>query len=315
MGGFIVVNGDSFRMTNRSWHDNFPYICGGSILNLMFLIFDAGSTKTDVRLVKEDGTYLSAELAGINPFFMDADAIREELRRSCGMCVPSAVDSVYYYGAGCVADYEPLFVEILSSLFPKSRVEAHSDLFAACRATLGDEAGIACIMGTGSNSCYYDGSVVVSNVPPLGYVLGDEGSGATMGRQLVGDVLKGCAPVGVCERFWKWYGADRKTIMDGVYRGSFPNRFLATFSRFLAENVELPYCKSVVEKSFVAFFERNVLQYPTDVRDMGFVGSIASHFSDILREVAGRYGYVVRTIEGRPMDALAAYHKGKSFPA
>ncbi len=302
-------------MTNRDRQDIFPYICGGSILNLMFLIFDAGSTKTDVRLVKEDGASLSAELAGVNPFFMDADAIRDELSRSCGLCSPSAVDSVYYYGAGCVADYEPLFVDILSSLFPRAKVEAHSDMFAACRATLGDGAGIACILGTGSNSCHYDGSIVVSNVPPLGYVLGDEGSGATMGRQLVGDVLKGCAPADVCEIFWKWYGADRKSIMDGVYKKGFPNRFLATFTRFLAEHIDHPYCWSVVEKSFVAFFERNVLQYPTDVREMGFVGSIASHFSDILREVAARYGYVVRAIVGRPMDALVAYHKGKSFPA
>ena len=106
----------------------------------MFLIFDAGSTKTDVRLVKEDGSCVSAELAGINPFFMDAEAIRSELRRSCQLVSPSSVDSVYYYGAGCVADYEPLFVDVLSSLFPNDRVEAHSDLFAACRATLGDGA-------------------------------------------------------------------------------------------------------------------------------------------------------------------------------
>lgn len=281
----------------------------------MFLIFDAGSTKTDVRLVKEDGSCVSAELAGINPFFMDAEAIRSELRRSCQLVSPSSVGSVYYYGAGCVADYEPLFVDVLSSLFPNARVEAHSDLFAACRATLGDGAGIACILGTGSNSCYYDGLAVVSNVPPLGYVLGDEGSGATMGKQLVGDVLKGCAPADVCEMFWKWYGADRKDIMDGVYRRSFPNRFLATFTRFLAEHIDHPYCRSVVERSFVAFFERNVLQYPTDVREMGFVGSIAAHFSDILQAVAGRYGYAVRTIVARPMDALVAYHRGVSFPA
>ena len=281
----------------------------------MFLVFDAGSTKTDVRLVAENGETHSLELAGINPFFMDKEAIGAELRRAREAFPSSAVGSVYYYGAGCVSDYESLFEQLLTALFPQARVEVHSDLYAACRATLGDGAGIACILGTGSNSCYYDGARVVRNVPPLGYVLGDEGSGATMGRCLVGDVLKGCAPTEVCDLFWTWCGSDYKTVMGGVYKGEFPNRFLATFSRFLAENIAMPYCRGLVEKSFVAFFERNVLQYPASVKEIGFVGSIAAHFSDILREVAERYGYRVLTIVGRPMDALVAYHRERLFPA
>ena len=281
----------------------------------MFLIFDAGSTKTDVCLVSEGGEMRSLELSGINPFFMDAEVIRGELGRACALASPSDIGFVFYYGAGCVADYEPLFMDMLSALFPNAIVEAHSDLYAACRATLGDAPGIACILGTGSNSCYYDGSRIVRNVSPLGYVLGDEGSGAVLGKALVGDVLKGCAPADVSERFWKWCGLDYQTIIRRVYKDQFPNRFLATFSRFLAENIDMAYCRGVVEHSFSSFFERNILQYPSDVRSVGFVGSVAFHLSDILCEVADRYGYAVRTVVGRPMEALVAYHRAKLFPA
>lgn len=275
----------------------------------MFIVLDAGSTKTDVRLVDGKDGSVSLELAGINPFFMEREAIREELSSLCGRVDSSEVSAVYYYGAGCVSEYEGLFEELFASLFPKARVEAHSDLYAACRATLGDSEGIACIMGTGSNSCHYDGSEIVENVSPLGFILGDEGSGAVLGKLLVGDVLKGCAPDDIREKFFSWCGVDRKTIMDGVYKKSFPNRYLATFTRFLFENLSHDYCKDLVEKSFVSFFERNVSQYPSSVRRIGFVGSVAYYFSDILKGVCSRYGFTANVIVQRPMDALVAYHK------
>lgn len=281
----------------------------------MFMILDAGSTKTDVRLVSCEGAVSSMELPGINPFFMDPSDIRTELGRVCGLADASVVDHVFYYGAGCVADFEPFFQETFLSFFPHAYVEAHSDMYAACRATLGDDEGIACILGTGSNSCHFDGEKIVRNVSPLGFILGDEGSGAVLGKLLLGDVLKGCAPSDICEMFWKWCGMDQKSIMDGVYRKSFPNRFLASFSRFLGEHIDHAYCRGLVERAFCSFFERNILQYDPAVKRVGFVGSVAYYLSDVLRSVSASYGYQVGTIVQRPMDALERYYRAKLFTA
>lgn len=274
----------------------------------MFIILDAGSTKTDVRLVRNDGTESSMALAGINPFFMEEEMIRKELSQLTQIADPMAVEHVFYYGAGCVTAYEPLFERILGGLFPQAKVEAHSDLYAACRATLGDTEGIACILGTGSNSCHYDGKEMVKNVSPLGFILGDEGSGAVLGKLLVGDVLKGCAPAEIREAFMSWCGMDQKGIVESVYRKPFPNRFLASFTRFLGEHLQHDYCRDLVDRAFSAFFERNILQYQGAKR-IGFVGSVAFHFSSILNSVAQRYGYEVSVIAGRPMDELVKYHK------
>lgn len=278
----------------------------------MFLIFDAGSTKTDVRLVSDDGTESSMVLQGINPFFMEEDTIQAELARVVEMADPMSVGQVFYYGAGCVAAYEPLFERILGSIFPLAKVEAHSDLYAACRATLGDSEGIACILGTGSNSCHYRDGEILKNVSPLGFILGDEGSGAVLGKLLVGDVLKGCAPADITEKFWQWTEMDQKGFIEAVYRKPFPNRFLATFTRFLGENIMHPYCQELVEHAFVSFFERNILQYDSSVKKIGFVGSVAFHFSEILQMVAQKYGYQVSVITQRPMDELVRYHALRS---
>lgn len=274
----------------------------------MFIIFDAGSTKTDVRLVRNDGTESSMAMAGINPFFMEEKTIQAELARVVEMADPMSVGQVFYYGAGCVAAYEPLFERILGSIFPLAKVEAHSDLYAACRATLGDSDGIACILGTGSNSCHYKEGKIQKNVSPLGFILGDEGSGAVLGKLLVGDVLKGCAPADIREAFMLWCGKDQKEIIEAVYRQPFPNRFLATFTRFLGEHIQNDYCRDLVDRAFSAFFERNILQYQ-GVKRIGFVGSVAYHFSSILTSVAQRYGYEVSVIAQRPMDELVRYHR------
>lgn len=274
----------------------------------MFIIFDAGSTKTDVRLVRNDGTESSMAMAGINPFFMEEETIQAELARVVEMADPMSVGQVFYYGAGCVAAYEPLFERILGSIFPLAKVEAHSDLYAACRATLGDSDGIACILGTGSNSCHYKEGKIQKNVSPLGFILGDEGSGAVLGKLLVGDVLKGCAPADIREAFMLWCGKDQKEIIEAVYRQPFPNRFLATFTRFLGEHIQNDYCRDLVDRAFSAFFERNILQYQ-GVKRIGFVGSVAYHFSSILTSVAQRYGYEVSVIAQRPMDELVRYHR------
>lgn len=279
----------------------------------MFMILDAGSTKTDVRLVSRDGENVSMELTGINPYFMDASDIRAELELVCSLDDAADVEHVFYYGAGCVAEFEPFFRETLNSFFPHAHVEAYSDLYAACRATLGDGEGIACILGTGSNSCHFDGEKIVKNVSPLGFILGDEGSGAVLGKMLLGDILKGCAPSDVCEMFWQWCGMDRKSMMDGVYRKSFPNRFLASFSRFLGEHIDHAYCRGLVERAFCSFYERNILQYDPTVKRIGFVGSVAYYLSDILQSVSCRYGYQVSTVLQRPMDALEEYYRSRLF--
>ena len=184
-----------------------------------------------------------------------------------------------------------------------------SDLLAAARAVCGREPGIACILGTGSNSCYYDGEKVVMNVSPLGYILGDEGSGAVLGKLLVGDVLKKQLPQHLCDKFMKEYNLDYTTIITSVYRKPAANRFLAQFAPFLEHNIEEPAIHDIVFRSFTDFFKRNVASYP-DYKKLpcNFVGSIALCEKAVLQEAAEALGITIGTVIKDPMEGLVKYH-------
>ena len=189
------------------------------------------------------------------------------------------------------------------------KVEVASDLLAAARAVCGREPGIACIMGTGSNSCYYDGEKVVMNVSPLGYILGDEGSGAVLGKLLVGDVLKKQLPEYLCEKFMREYNLDYTTIITSVYRKPAANRFLAQFAPFLEHNIEEPAIHAIVLRSFTDFFTRNVASYP-GYKELpcNFVGSIAFCERKVLQEAADALGITIGTVIKDPMEGLVKYH-------
>ena len=176
------------------------------------------------------------------------------------------------------------------------------------RALCGREAGIACILGTGSNSCYYDGETIVANVSPLGFILGDEGSGATLGKLFIGSLLKNQLTEGLKETFLDEYKLTPAEIIDRVYRKPFPNRFLATFSPFITKHIEDNSIQSLVKNAFSDFFRRNVMQYDYRTCKVHFCGSIAHFYRDLLIEAANELQLNIGTIAQTPMDGLVAYH-------
>ena len=277
----------------------------------MILIADSGSTKTDWAVVDDGRMVTSMATQGINPFHQDTDniaaVIETELLPKMGDIYP---EEIYFYGSGCREDKVEMMCSILGKAFPHcTRIEAQGDLLAAARAVCGANEGIACIMGTGANSCLYDGKRVVENTPPLGYILGDEGSGAVLGKLLVGDVLKKQLPEPLCEKFLKEYDLDRLEIIRRVYREPFANRFLASLSPFLAKNIEEPAVHRLVLNAFKAFFVRNITNYKNyKSLKVNFVGSIAMYYRSVLEEAAASVDCTIGTIIKSPMEGLILYH-------
>lgn len=278
----------------------------------MKLIADCGSTKIDWVLLKDGKVEKQVFTLGINAVMLTEEEIRNriaaELMPELG---DTAVEEIYFYGAGCISEEVCGNVaRALRANIPSARtVEVHTDLLAAARALFGHNAGIACIMGTGSNSCYYDGEKIIDNVSPLGYILGDEGSGAVLGKILIGDVLKNQLPKALCDKFLKQYDLDRLTIIRRVYKEPQGNRFLASVTPFLKENIEVKEVHDLVFNSFKAFFVRNICQYPRHKElSVNFIGSIAYYYRPVLEEAAAATGCKVGKIIKSPMEGLIEYH-------
>ena len=275
----------------------------------MKLIAESGSTRTEWALVEDNRLIQRAFTEGLNPFFQT----RREISRSVRLGLPEhfikrKLEQVYYYGAGCTS-YEKKNVLGASLVAQfKTPIQVESDLLAAARGLFKCEAGIACILGTGSNSCLYDGKGIVKSISPLGFVLGDEGSGAVLGKLLVGDVLKNQLPAALQEAFWAESGLTPAIIMEKVYKGPFPNRFLASLSPFLLRHMEEPAIRDLVSNSFRAFFARNVMQYDYWEHPVYLTGSIAWYYQDILKDVAREFELRLGTIVQSPVQGLIHYH-------
>lgn len=275
----------------------------------MILIADSGSTKTDWCMVENGEPVLRFQTRGTNPFFQTEEEIRKEIETGLLPALKDYVPSVvYFYGAGCAFPEKNEMIRRAINQYVPVSVEVGSDLLAAARALCGDRPGIACIMGTGSNSCYYDGKEIVKNVSPLGFILGDEGSGAVLGKLLIGDVLKDQLPSALKEQFLAQYELTPTLIMDRVYRQPFPNRFLAGFSPFILEHLDEPAIWELVTRSFLAFFTRNVKQYDYLELPVHLVGSVAWHYQDILKDIAFDLGICLGTIAQSPMEGLVRYY-------
>lgn len=275
----------------------------------MILTADGGSTKCDWALADDEGVrYLSTR--GLNPFACDDETIARILDSELLSCLDAArVEAVYFYGAGCIFDGAERTARALGARFAGAHIEVESDMAGAARALYGNGSGIAAILGTGSNSCLYDGRRIVHNVPPLGYILGDEGSGANIGRTVVADILKGLAGDRVREMLYQECGTSYDRIIEQVYRRPEANRYLAGFARFAARHLALPPIRAAVERSFDAFVERNLMQYPVWEYPIGFVGSIAHFFREPLTSALARRSLSPQAIMRRPIEALARYHK------
>lgn len=280
----------------------------------MILLADSGSTKTDWGLVENGKLVKRLRTSGMNPFQMSEEAITEEIKTHLVPELPGTVlDEVHFYGAGCTKEKQPIVERALrANLTINGECEVASDMLGAARGICGHKPGIACILGTGSNSCSYDGKNLVKNVSPLGFILGDEGSGAVLGKLLVGDVLKNQMPVAITKRFFEKYKLTSAEIIDRVYRQPKPNTFLASFVPFLEENIDEPKIYNLVKESFRSFLRRNVMQYDGwQTLPIGFNGSIAKIYKKPLLEALEEEGMHLGRIIQAPMEAMVEYHVEK----
>ena len=278
----------------------------------MILIADSGSTKTDWAIVEKGQAPQIISTKGMNPFFQTEEEIAHEVESSLLPHIQSnsTLEKIFFYGAGCTPEKIPMMKAALEvHLKPTQGIAVYSDIVAVAHAMCGHQPGIACILGTGSNTCYYDGKSITASVSPLGFILGDEGSGAVLGKLLVGDILKNQLSPELKEMFLSSFNLTPADIIDRVYRKPFPNRFLASLSPFLIENISEPKIFSLVKSSFKAFFERNVMQYDYQNVPIYLVGSIAFYYQDILKDVAGDLGIHIQAIEKSPLMGLVRYYQ------
>ncbi len=277
----------------------------------MILIADSGSTKTTWCLANDAGFKIVKQWQspGINPFYQDKKTILWVLEETCPILNDRRLE-VHFYGAGCSGEVANAIVyEPLNDFFRPVAMTVNSDLMAAARSLCQHEPGLACIMGTGSNSCFYDGAAITFHVPALGYILGDEGSGADIGRRLVADVLKNQLPPDICDHFLRTISLTREEILAHVYKNPFPNRFLAGFAPYVAENIHEAPLYKLVKSGFDKFFSRNISQYPQAAHlPVHFTGGIAWHFRDILSAAASENGYILGNITPDPMPGLIKFH-------
>ena len=281
----------------------------------MILVVDSGSTKTAWCFISPENKTEIITTSGINPYFRTSEDILEVLNSELKPNIFGKVKNIFFYGAGIINDEVGSAVKnALSVLFPESAVEMHSDLLAAARAVLHKKRGIVCILGTGSNSCLYDGEKIIEHVPPLGFILGDEGSGAVLGKKLLADYLKGKMPKNIAVRFKQEFPFQYADYLQKVYKQNQPNRFLASLVPFIRENICEEYCRTLCETSFSEFIERNILQYSNCLNEqVCFVGSTAFYFSDILTEVLKNKGLNMGIILKDPVDGLIKYHSDLLF--
>ena len=273
----------------------------------MKLIADSGSTKTSWAVVDDKETKMIGT-AGINPAVQSEDTIMCTLHEMVLM-LSDGPREIYFYGAGCRGKASLLMEQCLRQAFPDvETICVESDLLGAARALFGGEEGIACILGTGSNSCLYDGKVITANVPPLGYILGDEGSGAALGKMFFNALFKGDLPEELKNMYLEETHQTYDDVIRRVYREQNANRYLASTSLFLANHLDVRQLVDIVEQNFDQFFVKNVHKYGRPDLPVAAVGSIASAYSDIFNKVAARHGYQVTRVIKEPIDALVGYH-------
>ena len=281
----------------------------------MILIADSGGSKTDWRLVSKSGGIDQASTPGFNPYYQPIEDLEKNVRETLLPRMPAndIVEEIYFYGAGVSSEKNQLTIKnSFLEFFPQARIEIGWDLLAAARALCGNEPGIACIMGTGSNSCLYDGKNIIDNVANLGWILADEGSGANIGRKFLVDYLRKKLPEGLAKQFHARFPFTREEFLEKVYQEEKPSAFLASFAKFIFQHLKEPYCYQLIYSSFAEFYENNVMKYK-DYQHLKvhFTGSIAFYFSDILRQVANDKGITVKNILEGPIAGLTLYHTQK----
>lgn len=275
----------------------------------MHIIADSSSTRTQWVIVDGARKMEEAVTSGLNPFFLS----RREISHIIRLELPEAFfrrrwEHVFFYGAGCSSPEKKKIVQ--SSLIAQFKTPAtvESDLLGAARGMLVHSPGLVCILSTGANSCLYDGEKILKNVRSGGYVLGDEGSNAFLGKLLVGDILKGISPEVLVDRFYERFDTNADEVMDLVYTHPQASRTLASYSQFLAENIDNPYCHKLVYEAFMWFFKRNISFYDYEHTPLSFVGSTGCTYRKILQQAAHDFGCTIAKIERTSIDGIIKYH-------
>lgn len=281
----------------------------------MKLIVDSGSTKTDWCFAELSDVYVLVQTDGINPVVQSYDEIlsvvqEQMLPRAKQQSLDLAsLDEVYFYGAGCTPELRSVVEKALRVVVgEKPSVYVDSDLLAAARALCGIDSGIACILGTGSNSCYYDGEEIKEHTPALGYILGDEGSGAVLGRNFINGILKGTLSQNLRDEFLEEYQTSQADIIDKVYHSATPNRFLASLSKFILSHIDDDCLETLVVRNFENFIISNIRNYSEAKPVINAVGSVAFLYRKQLEQAAMSQGYELGKILKSPLEGLLDYH-------
>lgn len=279
----------------------------------MILIADSGSTKTDWCVCNGTDKLCIVNTQGINPYHQSIDDIKSII---CTEFIPQianiskeSITEIYYYGAGCATEIKcNIIKDILAEHFTNARINVASDLLGAARALCKNSEGIACVIGTGSNSCLYDGKNIADNIPSLGYILGDEGSSVALGRRLLSDCFKRQLPANVANEFMAEYNLSMESTLDSIYKKPLANRYMAQFTPFIAKHREIPQVHNILISCFTDFFKRNVIAYHKPWLPVHFVGSVATVFSEELIETANSLGMKTGQFIQNPIDGIVSYH-------
>lgn len=280
----------------------------------MIFIADGGSTKADWIMVDKKGKQSEYSTIGFNPFFYREEVVVEELKKKFIYEVPvKEAEKVYFYGSGCSDTLRKGVLErAFTQIFPKAEIHVEHDLLASAKATCGDQPGIACILGTGSNSCLYDGKNEVDNITNLGFLLGDEGSGTHLGKKLIRAYFYRELPEELKDAFDKKYNLGKRELLNRLYDGQRGNVYLASFSKFLFEHKHHFYIQQIVARSFAEFIDRHVMKYEGHQSlPIHFVGSIAYYFSTVLESLLAERNLTLGSIIKKPIENLVRYHLDK----
>ena len=277
----------------------------------MILIADSGSTKTDWRIMDGQQEVGHVKTKGFNPYYQQMAEMKTEIE---SQLVPSletsSIEKIYFYGAGCSTNIQQQkIINALAPFFKSIYISVQSDLIGAAHASSGNEPGIISILGTGSGSCQYDGKNITRNIPSLGFILGDEGSGAWLGKKMVTDYLRGHMPKKCIETINRKLHIDKETILEHVNHRPMPSRYLAGFAKFISEHIEQTYFYQLMFDSFTAFAKNYITRYPNYHEfQCHFVGSVAFYNQEILKHVAKYNGFSIGNIIKSPIDGLTQYH-------
>lgn len=276
----------------------------------MIILADSGATKTDWGIDNSPNGHIVIQTEGINPFHQPEEKIRDIIRQQLVPALPcsiSGIRAIFFYGAGCIPPQSKIISDILGENFPSTELHVETDLLGAARALCKDRAGIACILGTGSNSCLYDGQRIVRNIPPLGYILGDEGSGACLGKHFLADCMKGILPTALYDGLLDELKETPASILERVYRRPHANRFLSGIVPYIYRYKGHSEVHDFLTRSFREFFHRNVLPYQSTL-PVSFTGSVAWFFQDEIKETAASLNLITGLFVKNPIGELADYH-------